>query len=103
MIDDDGGRPPSGSSLFLAVPPTEAMLVEFPGYVRDVRAAMEVLGGEQVRDNQEEKEEEKETTTTFFFFPCSFPLSLSTSTPLSLSLKLDHRPWPPRQRAAPST
>lgn len=39
-----------GSSLTVSVPSTAAMLVEFPGYVRDVRAALEVLGGEKVRD-----------------------------------------------------
>lgn len=49
--DPDDDHPSTSSSLALRVPSTSVMLVEFPGYVRGVQAALEVLGGEQVRDN----------------------------------------------------
>lgn len=71
MIDDED-RP--ASSLSVAVPSATAMLVEFPGYVRDVRAALEVLGGEQVRDNLGRMG--SHCFFFFFFFP-----KISTSTP----------------------
>jgi len=76
----DGGDRPSSSSLSVSVPSADAMLVEFPGYVRDVRAAMEVLGGEQVRDNEDEKGRRRDDGDLFFFSstPTSTPLSNST-------------------------
>lgn len=73
----------SSSRLDLAIPATGAMLIEFPGYVRNVQAAMQVLGGEQVRvffgrgrENGIDDKIRKKTNahhltpTSFLFFLC---------------------------------
>ena len=76
-VDDDDERPAGSSSLVLSIPSTSAMMVEFPGYVRDVPAALEVLGGEQVETNW---------FLIFFAQPSSRPLTSDDLTPPPRSL-----------------
>ena len=53
---------PSTSRLAFAYPPTSssAVLIEFPGYIRNPAVALAVLGGEKVREKRQGK--------TYFFW-----------------------------------